>query len=370
MSISKSVYVVTLLAIGCTVSCSLWLVGPPDRHPAIENNGNTSPCRCGSSGCAEVRWIELDDESARQELEDWCHTVGPVVTVKNTEPTNAPAVDSLAFVSWNTHVGGGNLVGFVRDLRAGVFTEGRRPDHFVLLLQEVFRAGPDVPMTSPEIFSPKKVEVAPPAGRRIDIVEVAETLKLNLLYVPSMRNGRPGPGGLAEDRGNAILSTLPLIDLAAIELPLERFRRVAAAATVCGRDPSGGVWNLRVCTAHFDTRTRFPRFFESVGAARKRQAEVLIGSLPETPAVLGGDLNTWALESLEGSLELIGDRFQHPKHPDESPTFELRLLPDRRLDHLFFDLPEGFTAHYQRLDDRYGSDHYPLLGFIQLTSNR
>ena len=37
---------------------------------------------------------------------------------------------------------------------------------------------------------------------------------------------------LTEDRGNAILSTLPLSDLTAIELPLESQRRVALQATV------------------------------------------------------------------------------------------------------------------------------------------
>jgi hypothetical protein len=46
-----------------------------------------------------------------------------------------------------------------------------------------------------------------------------------------MRNG-----GVDEDRGNAILATLPLRDVAAIELPLVRERRVAVAASA-GRAP-------------------------------------------------------------------------------------------------------------------------------------
>ncbi|UCH84540.1 MAG: hypothetical protein JSW50_02270, partial [Candidatus Latescibacterota bacterium] len=63
--------------------------------------------------------------------------------------------------------------------------------------------------------------------------------------------------------------------------------------------------------------------------------------------------------------EVIRERFKHPVHLDKSPTVTLTMLPDRRLDYLFFDLPVGFAANYTRLDDLYGSDHYPLLGFIE-----
>ena len=54
-----------------------------------------------------------------------------------------------------------------------------------------------------------------------------------MLYAPSMRNGESAGGG--EDRGNAIVSTLPLADPTVIELPLERQRRVVVAASIaCG----------------------------------------------------------------------------------------------------------------------------------------
>jgi endonuclease/exonuclease/phosphatase (EEP) superfamily protein YafD len=95
---------------------------------------------------------------------------------------------------------------------------------------------------------------------------------------------------------------------------------------------------------------------------------VLLEGLTETPAVLGGDFNTWAHSSMEGTVELIRERFKHPINPDKSPTVALTMLPDRRLDYLFFDVPDGFTANYERLDDLYGSDHYPLLGFIKLAA--
>jgi hypothetical protein len=42
------------------------------------------------------------------------------------------------------------------------------------------------------------------------------------------------------------------------------------------------------------------------------------------------------------------------------PTFRGRLT----LDHPFFDLPEGWRAHRTVAADRYGSDHYPVVGLI------
>jgi endonuclease/exonuclease/phosphatase (EEP) superfamily protein YafD len=36
------------------------------------------------------------------------------------------------------------------------------------------------------------------------------------------------------------------------------------------------------------------------------------------------------------------------------------------LDYLFFRLPDGWTGVSTRVDDRFGSDHHPLLGRIQI----
>jgi hypothetical protein len=38
----------------------------------------------------------------------------------------------------------------------------------------------------------------------------------------------------------------------------------------------------------------------------------------------------------------------------------------RTIDHMLFRLPDGWEATLVRVDDRYGSDHYPLLGFVRL----
>ena len=90
-----------------------------------------------------------------------------------------------------------------------------------------------------------------------DVVEVARTLRWNLRYVPSMRNGPQ-----RSDRGNAILTPLPLGPAEGIELPFALQRRVAvgAKATVGGHA-------LSLLSAHLDPRG--PVGYKWLGAAAR-----------------------------------------------------------------------------------------------------
>jgi endonuclease/exonuclease/phosphatase (EEP) superfamily protein YafD len=117
---------------------------------------------------------------------------------------------------------------------------------------------------------------------------------------------------------------------------------------------------------HLDTRASGSRFLASVGAARLRQARALDAALPPAlPTLVAGDLNTWAPRLLEPALSFLEERFpQSPRAPDE-PTFDLGLGIGRTLDHLFFRGPRGWRVRYGRLPERYGSDHYPLLGWVR-----
>src|SRR6185503_7542935 len=83
----------------------------------------------------------------------------------------------------------------------------------------------------------------------------------------------------AEDRGNAILSTLPLSDLTAIELPLERQRRVALGATVTVTPPGGSAIPLRLVCTHF-TNMVLHHLFVLSESGRLRQARALTKALP------------------------------------------------------------------------------------------
>jgi endonuclease/exonuclease/phosphatase family metal-dependent hydrolase len=293
----------------------------------------------------------------------WCDAVGPVLTLAGV-PTTEP-VDELVVVTWNIHVGGGDLVRFVDDLRRGDVT-GRPTATFVLLLQEAYRAGGEVPSPPPQrLVAP--IREAPPSGERLDIAEIARRLGLHLFYAPSMPNGATAADAPAEDRGNAILSTLPLAELAAVELPFEVQRRVAVAATIGGVTQRGARWTLRLASGHLDTRSRWSRVLDSFGTGRGRQANALGSWLEGDAVLLGADLNTWGPGFLEDALEILYRRFPQSVRGSEA-TYNAGGVLGRRLDHLLYRLPSG-RVDVQRVASRYGSDHHPLVGVVRLTTD-
>jgi endonuclease/exonuclease/phosphatase family metal-dependent hydrolase len=198
-----------------------------------------------------------------------------------------------------------------------------------------------------------------PDGSREEIQSAARHLGLHAYYVPSMRNGAPAAS--AEDRGNAILSTLPLSGLTAIELPFERQRRVAVAATVSGVTHSGSPWKVRVVSAHLDNMVGAHRLWIAGGEfGRSRQARGLVAALhDEGPLVLGADLNTW-FGFHDGAYRTAAAAFPGTAVTDRRGTFHGML----RLDHLFFRLGQGWHAGFTRAESAYGSDHFPLVGEV------
>ena len=305
-----------------------------------------------------MTWFSPAVASDRSVLARWSAGVGPPVV--RIAPGEDPArADTLRIVSWNIALGAGNVMRLLRDVRSV------NPDaHIVLLLQEVYREGPEVPgQVEPSIRFAGQLGGG--IERRREVEEIAAAAGLNLYYVPSMRNGSPLVS--EEDRGNAILSSLPLTELGAIELPFERQRRVAVAATISGSTSDGLNWNLRVVSSHLDNLVGARRGWIFGGeSARIRQARALIEYLRRDDAVvLGGDFNTW-FGFNEGTYVEIARAFPDTSSHDRRPTF-MGLL---RLDHLFFRLPDGWRGRFQRAAERYGSDHYPLVATIDLRSPR
>ena len=193
------------------------------------------------------------------------------------------------------------------------------------------------------------------------MVALARRLGLGAFYLPSMRNGSE-TGERAEDRGNAILSTLPLSDLAGIELPYGRQRRVAVAATVNGLDAEGEPWRLRVVSAHLDASTGPGRLWLMSGRVRERQAKHLGAALDgNVPTVLGSDLNTWAGGTREGAYGVLRGHFPQTA-PSDRATFRFGLT----LDYLFLRLPAAWRGASRTLSDDFGSDHRPLIGWIRV----
>ena len=230
----------------------------------------------------------------------------------------------------------------------------------MLLLQEVFATGPHLPVPATSAAWAKRITGVPEGEPRTDIVSFAREVGLSLVYVPSMRNGGRDEGP-PEDRGSAILANVPLASPRAIELPFERQRRVAVAASVTLDDHT-----INLCSVHLENRAPWRRAWRGLGSGRRRQMAALLAVFPSArvhAAVLGGDLNTWVRGHRESAYRLARARFSLPERPDPRPThhFEIggRL---RHSDHLMFRPPPGWHADYRRLDETFGSDHYPLVG--------
>jgi endonuclease/exonuclease/phosphatase family metal-dependent hydrolase len=260
-------------------------------------------------------------------------------------------------VGWNVHLGAGDVIQLVDDVRAGRVSgiPGNAPVAF--LLQETFRSGDQVPPFVDGTPVPHRLAPHGASPRR-GVLEVAARVGLNMYYLPTMRNGRGTAPDTREDRGLAILSSLPLTNPQAIELPLERQRRPAAAATVRLDLFSGETLTLRLVNVHLESRSSARRLWLASPHARNHQGEALTTGLEDAvPTVIEGDLNTWA------NREPVLERFSRMFTPctDGRPTFSGGL----HLDWFFSRLPAGWTLKCWRLDRKYGSDHYPIVGVVE-----
>jgi endonuclease/exonuclease/phosphatase family metal-dependent hydrolase len=298
-----------------------------------------------------IAWFGPSSTTERATLARWRQSVGPAI-VPATVAADPGAHDALTIVSWNTAVGEGDIVQFVRSL-----PQSDAP--LVLLLQEVYRDGPEVPAPTDRgsAFTRQLGNHRAEASNR-EIDDAARTLNLNVYYVPSMRNGNLSS---AEDRGNAILSSLPLDELRAIELPFERQRRVAVSATIRGRTSSGDAWRLRVVSAHLDNLGGIRRGWIGSEYGRARQARSLTELLGDDEStILAGDFNTWFGFSDQAYVE-TARAFPDTRVSDRRATFRGLL----RLDHIFVRLVPGWHLDFHRASSRFGSDHYPLVGTLR-----
>ena len=299
-----------------------------------------------SDAALGVSWLTPALDGDLQTLARWRAGVGrPLVAASTAQAEPAP-VDGLTIVSWNIALGAGDVAAMFRRVQK------ERPTHgIVLLLQEAFRSGDDIPHAPLNAAFAGRIRGT--SAREID--DLARALNLWMYYVPSMRNGAPGIAD--EDRGNAILSTVPLEDLVAIELPFERQRRVAVAATVQGRGADGSNWKLRVASVHLDNMAGLSRGYIGGEYARIRQARGLRDALQDAnPLVLAGDFNTW-FGFGDGGYREIAKAFPQTRVTDQRRTF-MGLL---RLDHVFYRLPAGWHADVRRDETALGSDHHPLI---------
>ena len=322
---------------------------------------SSAPTSSAGTTCAAressttVSWRTAEPSDA-PELARWCRAVG-VPVVSNAPAASAPPLDEFVTLSWTAHLAEGQLPELITALRSGAFTNGRPVHHFALLVQELYRRGTDVPEFDDGDRS--AFAIAPRDPEAADVDDHARALGLSFIYVPSMRNGAE----LREDRGNAIISTEPLLDPLALELPLARQRRVAIAAAVNVTTPAG-VKRLELVNAHLEplSSSRTLWVFKN---PRGRQVKAILDLL-ETPRftnhalagiVLGGDFNM-----VKGGAR--EEAYQHARAWSTSLQQEDRRRTHMmgRLDYLFFRSTSGWTAATHRIDQRFGSDHHPILG--------
>ena len=349
------VQTLAILAAAAVVSCA--------RVPIAMPVAQASTCRSavderGQPLTLAIDWRLSDDPDDHAPHLARCRAVGPAVIdatpatdLGPSDPGTLGPSDVLTIATWNTHVGGGDVRAFVTALKSGALTSGEPVGHFVLFLQEVFRRGPGIPPVVPAgAVAAKRLAESPPSGPREDIVAAASSLGLALDYVPSTRNGADD----VEDRGNAILSTLPLSGFTAIELPFERLRRVAIAATIDTGRGSG----LRVASVHLDVLGGPSRLWIFASGLRDRQARALVAALDDGgPIVVGADLNTWADATSERAVATLHAAWPEAELHRLRSTFRFGL----RLDYFFFRLGDGWRGEWRAAGSSFGSDHRPLV---------
>ena len=278
--------------------------------------------------------------------------------------SRAAEATSFVVLSWNVWVGRGRLLEVVQRLEAGELgVPGDLPA--VLLLQEAFRRDESIPERATR-FAPR--ELVTRLRPRHDIVEVARQLGWNLRYVPSMRNGPE-----RSDRGNAILTPLPLGPAEAIELPFIVQRRVAVTAgvTISGH-------RVRLVSAHLDPRG--PVGYKWLGAAgRALQMAHLLAGLEDPTVLLGADLNlgrgraerTWRLlveSGFEPGVPPLLPAWSHTYHSLPRLVIDYILVRNRAGAIRSCPVSRVNEDARDRGPDVFGSDHHPLVARVDLAT--
>jgi len=170
------------------------------------------------------------------------------------------------------------------------------------------------------------------------------------------------PEGSASRYGNAILSRLPVIDIATKKLePLNDYRTAIRARVDVGGRP------VDIANTHLAHQA-------DAGPVRTRQIKDMLGWLPKdgTPLVALGDFNA---PLTEASLAPLGERGLQTALPPGAATTTLvtsRGHSARVIDHIFYErdhfaVTDARTFADQPVNGEYPSDHYGVAATLTLT---
>ena len=293
-------------------------------------------CRTLPAGATlPVPWYQPEAAANAATLDAWCATTGPPVVALHPDHLVAADAapepfDELVVVSWNVHVGGADLPAMIASLRTGALTGGRPVTRFVLLLQEAYRAGPEVPRSGPPGMGyPRAMRPARPRRR-------------------STSSGRPGGPGCRCSTCRRCATAprrRPTRIAATPSCPPNRSptsRPSSCRSNASGAWPSsarsqirgavGEAWPLRLASVHLENTASARRLRVLAPEPRRRQAAGLLAVLPPTlPLLVGGDFNTWfgyldrTYKTMAAAVPDIGDH-RSPAHLRAVPPARPRLL--------------------------------------------
>jgi endonuclease/exonuclease/phosphatase family metal-dependent hydrolase len=259
-------------------------------------------------------------------------TVGLAVVADGSH-THAAEPTSLRVLCYNIHYGQGTDGRYDLQRLAAVINEAK-PD--LVALQEV-----DVGVKR--------------SGRVHQAKRLAELTDMAVRFGPTQHY----EGGLF---GNAVLTRLPILDVAIHPLPYTEstpqrvtYPRGAIAVTVRGPDGEP----LRFVSTHFQHNVPEDRLAEA------KAINKLFGQQEQLPTILAGDMN--AVPDSEPIQELlriwtnITDKPPSPTAPSTNPT--------SRIDYIFCRPASLFrVSHAAIVSESVASDHCPVLAVLELSA--
>lgn len=259
--------------------------------------------------------------------------VGTALTLASNVSGAAAKPKTLRVLCYNIHYGQGN---------DGVYDIPR--------LAEVIKAA------KPDLVALQEVDVGVRrSGGVHQLRRLAKLTGMAARYGPTQHY----QGGLF---GNAVLTRLPILDVAIHPLPYTEatekkvtYPRAAIAVTMQGPDGKP----FRFISTHFQ-HARFEEDRVDEAAAINR---LFAGKDDDTPTILAGDMNA---KPDSEPMQILHRRWTNAI--DKAATFTgPTKAPKYRIDYILYRPAARFTlTHTEVIDERMASDHFPVFAILEL----